>query len=389
MEFFTKLLFFDHSKITLKLGNPLFFRLLFILSYLSFFVIFTGCAAAPGMKMSVSAPTEPKELEYAGIKVKIQPLISALQYNKPAPYQVPEELLITKPQAYILGKYDVLAVAVWDHPELSQPLGQFRTDPATGQLIDDEGIMFYPYVGDIKAEGLTIPQLRKFLTASLSGYIKEPQLDVKIIQFRSKRVYVSGAVRNAGAIPYQDIPMTLTEAIAGAGGLTTLADESKVQLIRQGKSWTIDYLALKRDARLATQILLLPDDEVRVASAVENKVYVTGAVNQPSALSMVNGELSLTRALTEAGGLDLNLADEESVYVLRWINEQIEIFHLDAKDPMALVVGDLFNLKPSDVVYVDTDGLANWNRFISLILPTAALIKSGTGTALDVKNLQN
>ena len=56
------------------------------------------------------------------------------------------------------------------------------------------------------------------------------------------------------------------------------------------------------------------------------------------------------------------------------------VYHLDAKSPVALMLAEQFDLQPRDVVYVDPAPLANWNRVISLILPTAALANTTNNT---------
>src|SRR5690554_7616723 len=47
------------------------------------------------------------------------------------------ELLDYKPETYKLGKFDIVQVTVWEHPELTLPLGSYRSDNATGQMIDE------------------------------------------------------------------------------------------------------------------------------------------------------------------------------------------------------------------------------------------------------------
>jgi len=65
----------------------------------------------------------------------------------------------------------------------------------------------------------------------------------------------------------------------------------------------------------------------------------------------------------------------------------IDVYHLSAKNPVALGLGDQFQLKPRDVIYVDNTGLAGWNRFITLILPTATLLSDTASFASDIDGL--
>ena len=93
---------------------------------------------------------------------------------------------------------------------------------------------------------------------------------------------------------------------------------------------------------------------------------------------MRNGRLSLNEALGEAGGPNLLTANTGQVYVIR-NNTQggPAIFHLNASAPAALALADTFALRPRDVVYIDPVPLVNWNRIISLVLPSAQTLNLG------------
>jgi len=102
-----------------------------------------------------------------------------------------------------------------------------------------------------------------------------------------------------------------------------------------------------------------------------------GEVMLQGTILMRNGRLSLNEALSEVGGVNLNLANPRQIYVIR--NEPAggqSIFHLDANTPTALALADGFALRARDIVYVDPVPLVRWNRVISLLLPSTATLNS-------------
>ncbi|MCK4837571.1 MAG: polysaccharide biosynthesis/export family protein, partial [Desulfobulbaceae bacterium] len=125
---------------------------------------------------------------------------------------------------YTIGPGDILSVIVWDHPELTIPAGAYRSPEGTGNLVDARGRIFYPYVGEIEVAGLTVAQVRKLICEKLSQDIKNPQVDLRVAAFRSKKVLVTGEIKTPKVIPLIDRPLTLLEAVNLAGGPTNQAD---------------------------------------------------------------------------------------------------------------------------------------------------------------------
>ena len=376
--------FFKHMVETMKKPGPM--KYLFLLIVLT---MLTGCV--DGMAIRYTPTPQVQTEEIYGRRVTIHPINrKAIEHSRSvAENLLPAELLhdADKPYIYRLGVNDVIAVTVWEHPELTQPLGQYRSDEATGQVIGADGTMFYPYVGKIRAAGLTREELRQFITRKLSNSLESPQVDVKILSYRSKKVYVGGEVQQPGQKVMTDDPMTLPEALSRAEGLTLQANAGDIWLTRDGKTYTIDFLSMYRDGSPIDKLYLRPGDKIHVPSREENKVYVLGEVVRPQGVALEHGRLSLTQALGEVGGIFETTADADAIYVIRAGADRqgIDVYHLSAKNPVALVLGDQFQLQPRDVIYVDNTGLAGWNRFITLILPTASIMSQGTNAADDIK----
>ena len=302
--------------------------------------------------------------------------------------------LFAQPQPYVIGAGDVLNIVVWDHPELAIiPAGTTTTSAQGGDAttqsvvgngynVSTRGLIQFPYIGAVKLAGLTEYEARDLITQKLAKTIKDPQVTVRIQSYRSGRIYLDGEVRNPGLQALNDIPMTLPEAIGRAGGLTTLADRAAIALSRQGRTTQINLAQLTERGINPNDILLQHGDMVRVQGREEAKVFVLGEVLRPSTQTLRNGRLTLNEALADSGGVNPVSADPRQIYVIRAQQPtQPEIFHLDAKSPVAYALAEGFELKARDVIYVDPVPLVRWNRVISLVLPSAQAVNTSRDAA--------
>lgn len=104
------------------------------------------------------------------------------------------------------------------------------TGPATGYLVDKEGNIQLPILGNIKAAGLTIPEFKQQLTTLLLRTLKEPYVTASISNFK---VTVMGDVGSPRVIRVQNERLNLTDAITLSGDLSLTAVRSDILLIRE------------------------------------------------------------------------------------------------------------------------------------------------------------
>jgi len=354
--------------------------------------LLAGCQA-PGMKLTSRPNSHGRAEDVGGLSVTLHPLSPELVSRQAARPVAPVDLsalVSDRVQAYRLGSQDVLLVTVWDHPEISLPMGPNRTDTSYGNLVDEEGNIFFPYVGKLKVAGMTISQVRDTLTTQLAKSLRNPQVDVKVLVYRSQKVYVGGEVRNPAIYPVTDVPFTLAEAINRAGGLLPAADDSRMVLTRGGKSWTLNFQALMAMGTAAGQILLQDGDSLQIPNASEEPVYLMGELMRPGNVPLVHGRLTLAKALSEVGGIQVASADATSVYVIRsaGASNKVDVFHLDARNPASMVLADKFALNPRDIVYVDAGTLVRFSRVMNLLLPTINAVTAGASTSAQVYYFQ-
>ncbi|MCQ2106066.1 MAG: polysaccharide biosynthesis/export family protein [Fibrobacter sp.] len=361
-------------------------------------LLLAGCSLGPHMQMAVPGD----EAEYNGVKVRLHAIeegdfgtgsAAAAETAATEVGDLKELMVDSMPELeYRIGPLDMVQVVVWEHPELTSPMGQYQ--PA-GQKVTTDGKLFYPYAGELQAAGLTAQELRAEITKRLSDKIlNDPQVDVRVTGYNSRRAFVSGRVSKPGFVAFDENPITIPDAIAAVGGFANDADLSAIQLRRGEKVYNINYTdAFKSNLQLE-KIVILPNDQLYIPSLVqtqkENKVYVMGEVGRVGVVDIHDGNLSLAEALSTAGGLQALNATSRGIYVIRNTSEkQIDVYQLNAKNAMALAMADRFNLNPHDIVYVDASDLATWNRLIGLLWPTQQAVYYDVLTVRTVQQISN
>ncbi|WP_198578883.1 polysaccharide biosynthesis/export family protein [Caulobacter hibisci] len=146
--------------------------------------------------------------------------------------------------AYQLGAGDKVRVQVFGEPDLS---GEFQ--------VSGEGKLSMPLIGDVKASGLSVPQLQAALTSTYGGgYLRDPKISIELISYRP--YFILGEIEKPGRYPSTD-GLTVLNAIATAGGFTYRANKKRLYLRREGES-------AERQITLDSDVVIRPGDVLRV-----------------------------------------------------------------------------------------------------------------------------
>lgn len=295
---------------------------------------------------------------------------------------------------YKIGRDDIIGVTVWDHPELStttpttapestagapplpQVAGAAPSDQA-GHRVGSDGAIFFPTLGRVKLAGLTIEGARTKFQQLLAKNVRDPQVDVRVVAYRSQRIQMTGEIKSPGTMAVTDVPLTLVDAIARAGGETPQADLSRVHLTRSGVTSEIDAQSILEHGRMKENVLLEAGDVVNVPDRSDARVFAIGEIIKPQIVQIPRAGLTLADALATVQSIDVKSADPRQIYVIRGAAENLQkptVFRLDMTQIDALLLQTQFVLQPLDVVYVGTSSAVRFNRVLEQITPTISTL---------------
>jgi polysaccharide export outer membrane protein len=184
------------------------------------------------------------------------------------PNPSPDAGILDDLPAYRIQVGDTLAVRLIFNPELNEEV-----------TVRPDGHISTTVVRDEAAYGRTVPQLAAALTEDYSQELKNPHLSVILKSFAPTRVYVGGEVNNPGEFITVGPNLTLSQAIARAGGMKfTTGDESKVFIIRRGphdvpEFFSTQYQDLMTGRSSTADVRLAPYDVVYVPRSGIAEVY--------------------------------------------------------------------------------------------------------------------
>lgn len=338
-------------------------------------VALAGCV--PGQNAALDVRSNQTGADYVHL-VPITPRLITTEHAAERPPTVPAALLDYRPHAYRIGPGDTLYITVWDHPELTSPAGTQREAAANGRVVQANGTVFYPYLGQVQAAGETVAQLRQALTSALAQYFKNPQVDVSVISYASQHVVLEGAFTNTGPQAITAVPLTLAAAMGKAVVDDPHANLSDVMLTRGGRTWHLDVDRLDRSG-MARHIYLKAGDRVFLPYNNHQAIYVMGEVNGPRVVRFSSADITLTEAIGAAGGLN-QVTSKGWIYVIRSSTDdgqpKATVYELDAKSAVAFALADQFDVQPGDVVFASAAGITRWNRFLSQLLPITSALNS-------------
>lgn len=357
-------------------------------------LLLSGCTILPGLNVNPASDADQRQASLPYTLLQITPSVIAELEERAAerarlPLEgdlQPVEQVRSQGYDYRVGPGDVLNVVVWEHPELTNPGNELRDTQSAGRLVGPDGVMFYPYVGSFQAAGMTLAEIRNFIAENLQRVIRTPQVDVRILEYRSQRVFVTGEVQQPGVSVIDDTPRGILDLINEHGGLTELASQRIAVLSRNQESHLVNLHALHARGNTQFNVAVQAGDVLHIPDNSSDKVFVLGEVEQQGSVPIDRHYMSLTEAIAGAQGMDVLSADDASIFVFRsgvqpgvsrlcdCEPEEALVFGLDLSRADGILLAERFELQPRDVVYVSSTDFARYNRVVSQILPTVSTL---------------
>lgn len=353
----------------------------------------SGCTSINSGLQSGELPPQGAFIAENGMQFNVQPLSLANLPSAPSyttsrstsDMKNVRELINSSRGAadYRISSSDILSINLIGYPEITPPsTTTTNTNPyASGYPVDQQGYIQFPLVGRVKASGLTVTQFTNNLRSQLQRYLKYPDPQVKIVNYRGNKFFIDGEVRQPGEFNIADAPVSLYGAISMAGGATPEGDSNNVVLIRRGIKYELGLRDLHNMGLSANQIYLQDGDSIHVNSQDRNKVYVLGEFGEIKPIEIPEQGISLSQVIGQSRGLNPLTANAAKIYVVRdhGTASYTDIYYVNLQTVTNLALANRFEMQPDDIVYVDPTGLTRWSRFVNSILPSSTAIRQLSG----------
>ena len=276
------------------------------------------------------------------------------------PSALPTETVATAPML-VVGSGDLLAVSVFDVPELSQAV-----------RVSDTGDADFALMGSRRVAGKSTVEVQQIVEKGLreGNFILDPHVTVLIQEYGGQGVSISGEVNRPGKYPIVGSP-SLLDVISMAGGFTPLAD-SRVTIRHKNSNDLVTVTVSSSDAKqsLDDDIILQPGDKILVPRS--GVIYVLGDVGKPGGFAISdNGTMTLLQAVAFAQG-PTNTAGLNETKIIRKDGTGYKVASIALKRVMEGKAQDVV-LHPSDIVYVPNSiAKAARNKGAATIVQAAA-----------------
>ncbi len=277
---------------------------------------------------------------------------------------------------------DTLGLTIWENVDQGLLAAGLSGATSLDEIqVDDNGFIFVPYAGRIRAAGNTPEAIRRIITEKLNEQTPDPQVLVRRLAGDGSTVSITGAT-GQGIYAIERPTRTLSAMLARAGGVTISPEIAQVTVFRgnqQGKVWFQDiYKNPKFDIALRGGDRILVEEDSRAFTAL-------GATGSQSRVTFTTQTLSALEAIAQVGGLSTSTADPTGVFVFRnedaaiakqvlgrsdLVGAQRMIYVLNFTQPNGVFVARDFVIRDGDTLYVTEAPFVQWSKTLNAFVGT-------------------
>ncbi len=159
-----------------------------------------------------------------------------------------------------------------------------------GYLVNKEGAVHMPYIGDVVVKGLTTDQVRDLVYNKMAVYFKEPVVNVRFANFK---VTILGEVKNPSTYIIPNEKPTVIDALGLAGDITIYGRRDNVMLIRNvNGTKEITRLDLDNTASISSPYFYLRPNDVIYVEPTPSRVESTNSYRVRD-IALIGSALSL------------------------------------------------------------------------------------------------
>jgi polysaccharide export outer membrane protein len=219
--------------------------------------------------MALSLQLKPARIAIALIGVSLSACSSTQSNLPPLPVTAePNSGMVASLPPYKVQVGDVLDVKLFLNPELNDEV-----------TVRPDGMISTAIAQDVPAYNHTPSEISAVLRQQYQSDLKDPRISVVVHSFAPNRVYVGGEVASPGEFITVGPNLTVSQAVARAGGVKISADRSTVFVLRRGpgdvpQAYSVDYMGVIEGRNPAGDIRLSQYDLVYVPRTGVYDVWV-------------------------------------------------------------------------------------------------------------------
>ena len=234
---------------------------------------------------------------------------------------------------YPLGAGDAIKVQVFQNPDLT-----------IETRVSENGTITYPLIGSVDLGGVSIAAAEKKIADALQngGFIRQPQVNIVLMQIRGNQVSVLGQVNRPGRFPLETTTTRVSDMLATAGGATPAGDDIAIVTgLRDGKPYRkeIDIPASMLSGNMDDDIVLQGGDRIFVHRAPV--FYIYGEAQRPGAFR-IERNMTFMQALATGGGPTARGSENRLRVNRKAADGSVQPIVVQLTDPVL----------PDDVIYV-------------------------------------